>query len=66
MGLMYSRKQFNEKKKFMFPIFFQSLMGPIKFYVTFLVGPPNCTSTLMGFLKKTYKGFNTKLATCVQ
>lgn len=35
----------------MFPIFFQSLMGPIEFSVTFLVGPRNCTSFHMVDLK---------------
>ncbi len=40
---IFKKKLMEKKKKNL--IFFQNLMGPIKFCVTFLVGPPNCTST---------------------
>jgi hypothetical protein len=43
--VMYSKKQFNENTYLSVSYIFQSLMGPIKFSVMFLVGPPNCTST---------------------
>jgi hypothetical protein len=44
MGNVFSNKLM---KRFLeiFPIFFQSSMGLIKFIVMFFVGPPNHTST---------------------
>jgi len=43
--VMYSKKKLMKTFFKKFPIFFQSSMGAIKFSVTFLVGPPICTST---------------------
>jgi hypothetical protein len=44
----------------MFPIFVQSSMGPIKFSVTFLMGPPDYTSIQTTFApkKKTYNSLH--------
>jgi hypothetical protein len=44
MGNVF-QKQFNENIFLNVSYTFQSLIGPIKFSVTFLMGPPNCTST---------------------
>ncbi len=46
---MYSRNKFNENTSLNVSyIFFQNLMGLVKFSVRFLVGPSNCTSTHQG------------------
>jgi hypothetical protein len=43
--VMYSKENLMKTFFKVFLIFFETSMGPIKFSVTYLVGPPNCTST---------------------
>jgi hypothetical protein len=50
MGNVF-KKKFNENIFLSVSYFFESLMSPIKFSVTFLMDPPNCTSTHVVDLK---------------